>query len=1086
MTNAERRRFLQMSAMTVGTSVLAGCGGSGNADPTAANLADEPLRPTSGKTSSTQEFSSLRTQAPRPPAGAMQFTLSSSNAQQVAPFCLGYAFRQGDVPAGQTVVSNKGALQVTPKNTWPDGSLKFAVLSGRVYLTTNSAVTVSLEKAVSVRSRGALTTVDLKRTNIRAQVSAGNLGSVSWIGTDWDGFTQAWISGPEMSSWIYRKPLGTDAHLVVWLEVRLFASGAVEVLPWVENGYLNVAGPTVKTGTFDFSLGGISRFNAPITLPHHTRTPLIQGTALSYWLAGDPAVIAQPDLQYLQATELVPSYFAKTTNLTDGYAIKATSYTPLQQGDYKFGPDQIDSMTNSGYGEPIGLLPGWDAKLLTAEPAVYGALLAAVVRNGYSAGRYPIHYRDEKTNLVPAFSAYPTTCLADCRNDGSGFYSQGGSSTGTYTPAITDKSGTKTWDTAHSPAVGFLPYLLTGRLYFLEEVQFAAVTNFLGNDTVIRDNGKGLHRPAYGAWQVRASAWGFRALAHALCITPDTDTALRSEFQASMQANIDFYYGRYVAQPNNPLGFIYDWSTGAGGYGEAAPWQCDFFTGVVGHTMSMGLPLPSSYQTKLGGFMGYIAKSIIGRLGTGQSPDWWYINAFPYQVAVSPAPQPDWAGGTGPWYTTWREAYTATYTPPPPWLGSTEGTLAFEYPNPGDVVRGFLANALPAITYAVRHGVPGALAAYNRLIGANNYPSFLSAFNSFPVWATKPAESASASTPTWLQGKALNEWFPISGTSGAGGAPLNDYSGFGLTTDGKIAAGAAGGHGGSRDNRVVVLNLLSDAPTWSVLNTASSTAPDDVAYNPDGKPASRHTYHSTIYVPYFDRVMLFGVRFTAPSAYTFEKVDGFNVSTGAWDGVVPGRPGQSGSGYADNLPGYYGAAIDGTGNVWSTGGLAKYSPSSNTWSQPVTSPAPNGVRYPWAWDSRRQQMFGLCWGDGEGYNADVRAIKQVGSSQTQVTFNSSAALSQFMADRPTYAGMDYDGDNNRFLFFSNDHPTRIYVITPNDGNVWDMTLLTLGSGSVALPSTSAPLVSKFRYVPQLKGFVCMPDAAQNLYFIRTA
>jgi hypothetical protein len=1010
----------------------------------------------------------------------MQFTLASPNTQQSAPFCLGFSFRQGDVPAGQTVVANRGTLQVTPKNAWPDGSLKFALLAGRVDVTANSALTVSLKKAAVGSAGAALTTADLKSTGIQAQISASSFGSAGWSNADWDSFAQAWVSGPEMSSWIYRKPL-SDAHLVAWLEVRLFAGGAVEVLPWVENGYLNVAGPTVKTATFDFSLGGSSRFNAPIALPHHTRTPLIQGTALSHWLATDPSIIAQQDQLYLQATEVVPSYFATTTDLTVGYPVVATTFTPLQQGDYKFGPDQLDSMPNSGYGEPIGLLQGWDAKLLTASPTVYGAAFAAVVRNGYSTGRYPIHYRDETTNRVPAISAYPTTCLADYRNDGSGFKSAGGSSTGTYTPPITDITGTLVWDTAHSPAVAYLPYLLTGRYYFLEEVQFAAVINFLGNDCGIRNNGQGLHQPAYQAWQVRACAWGLRALAHALSASPDNDR-LQAEFRASMQANIDFYYGRYVAQPNNPLGFIYDWDPGANGEATAAPWQADFITGVTGYMLAMGLPLASGYQAKLAGFMGYTAKSIIGRLGTSQPPDWWYINGFPYQAAVGPKFQPDWAGGTGPWYSTWYQAYIATYTPPPDGFGSTEGTLAFYYPGATDVVRSYLANALPAITYAVRHGVPGALAAYNRVIGANNYPSYLPAFNVYPVWACKPARF----TPAWLQGKALNEWFPISGTSGAGGAPLNEYSGFALTVDAKLAAGAAGGHGGSRDNRVVVLNLLADAPSWSVLNAASSSAPDDVAYNPDGKPASRHTYHSTIYVPYFDRVMLFGVRYTAPGAFTFNKVDGFSAKTGIWDGVVAGNPGQSGSGYADIISGYYGAAIDGAGNVWSMYGLQMYAPATNKWSSAITIQAQNNVRYPWAWDSRRAQLFGLCWGDGEGYNSDLRAIKQSGSTQTQVTFNNSAALTQFVADVPTYAGMDYDADNDRFLFYSNDHPTRIYIVTPNEGVVWDMSLLTLGPGSVALPTGGAPIVGKFKYVPQLKGFVCLPDATQSLYFMRTA
>ena len=43
---------------------------------------------------------------------------------------------------------------------------------------------------------------------------------------------------------MYRKQVGTDAHLVAWLEVRLFPGGLVEILPSIENGYLLVTGPT--------------------------------------------------------------------------------------------------------------------------------------------------------------------------------------------------------------------------------------------------------------------------------------------------------------------------------------------------------------------------------------------------------------------------------------------------------------------------------------------------------------------------------------------------------------------------------------------------------------------------------------------------------------------------------------------------------------------------------------------------------------------------------------------------------------------------------------------------------------------------
>ena len=90
------------------------------------------------------------------------------------------------------------------------------------------------------------------------------------------------------------------------------ASGAVEVLPWVENGYINVAGPTNKSATYGFSLGGSSRFSAAIDLKHHQRLVLVSGTALSHWLGTDPGVVPRHDPAYLMATEMVPTYRANT------------------------------------------------------------------------------------------------------------------------------------------------------------------------------------------------------------------------------------------------------------------------------------------------------------------------------------------------------------------------------------------------------------------------------------------------------------------------------------------------------------------------------------------------------------------------------------------------------------------------------------------------------------------------------------------------------------------------------------------------------------------------------------------------------
>ena len=349
------------------------------------------------------------------------------------------------------------------------------------------------------------------------------------------------------------------------------------------------------------------------------------------------------------------------------------------------------------------------------------------------------------------------------------------------------------------------------------------------------------------------------------------------------------------------------------------------------------------------------------------------------------------------------------------------------------------------------------------------------------------AESASGKVePKWLTGKPVNVWFAIPGTSGAGGAPVGDFSGMTVKeSTSEIIIAAAGGHGGSRDNRVVSINLQADAPKWIQRHAPSTNTPNDVAYNPDGLPASRHTYQSTLYVPSRDRVMLFGCRFTAPGAFEFPKVDGFDLKSNKWDpaGTYPAIPGGGG----------YGVVKDSaTGDIW-TSGLMKWNAASNTWSSPIIKRSPAGVRFPWAFDARRKQLFGLDCGDGQGYG-DMSAVSAVrvpvnGSQSFQVTFNPGTAIGQFTNDAPVYAGMDYDPDHDRFLFYSGigkQDAGRIYVITPNDGNLWDMALFILGPGSVLPPAAGGSGINnRFRYLPQLKGFVLLAGVNSDLWFIRT-
>lgn len=348
--------------------------------------------------------------------------------------------------------------------------------------------------------------------------------------------------------------------------------------------------------------------------------------------------------------------------------------------------------------------------------------------------------------------------------------------------------------------------------------------------------------------------------------------------------------------------------------------------------------------------------------------------------------------------------------------------------------------------------------------------------------------------PAWLRVAGLHEWVEIEGTESAGGALIDAYSGFALTPGGVIVIAGAGGHGtGSADNRVVSLGLMVDSPEWTQrVAPSASNATLGQAYNSDGLPKAAHRYANIHHIAALDQVLLFGGRYDI-SNDTHNKTDAVEMAPWRWRGVVPGSPGTSGSGLADPSPsGYLPVAVDANGHLWcilhSNGTVAKYDPVADTWSQPAMAAtvSPN-VRSPWALDTTRGVLFGLCWADGEGSGIGMRAVVMDGSTQTAISFNASAAYTQWLADTPEYAGMDYDPENDRFLFYDgrSTRAGRVYAITPNGGTTWDMSILSI-AGSPPGATGANGVHSRWRYVPALKGFVLLPEAASNLFFVRVA
>ena len=130
--------------------------------------------------------------------------------------------------------------------------------------------------------------------------------------------------------------------------------------------------------------------------------------------------------------------------------------------------------------------------------------------------------------------------------------------------------------------------------------------------------------------------------------------------------------------------------------------------------------------------------------------------------------------------------------------------------------------------------------------------------------------------------------------------------------------------------------------------------------------------------------------------------------------------------------------------------------------------------------------------DGQGYGDKVINSVRVpvaGAESIQVTFKASEALDTFIKEEPAYAGMDYDPENDCFLYYSGIRTGagRIYVVKPNDSNIWEISLYAFGPTSTPPPaSTDSGINNRFRYLPKLKGFVLLSKGKDDLYFIRTS
>lgn len=1121
----QRRLVLKGVSLGVSAAVAAACGGGGGSAAASGGTGGSGATGSSSSSSSSSSSggsSGSTGYVPATPSlfpsnGTAQFFVTSTSGASNAPFCIGQAFKQGEIPSGSDIVATGAtAFQATVKNRWPDGSVKFAVLAGRASVGAGASAAVTLAKGTAATGAALAESVlagvapdivvqfagigSVQLTDLIGKTSSYNSSTKVWS----PGLVTQWISGPEMSCWIYRSAVGSSLQLYAYFEVRVWKGGVVEVVPWLENGWLNIPNPTVAHGVASVSVQGTQMFSfdfeasqsingtatANVGFQSRCRAALIGNTCAGYWFgAAAPDLSIAHDTVYLQQTRLVPAYFSDTPSQSSALDSLPRDYAPLAQLRYSA------YMPATGYAPSIGLLPMWDAFYLSSRGDARAH--QSVLAHGYAAGRYSVHYRDETTGRPVRFSQYPTLAL-----------SAGNSSAGTAAPANTTPE--QFFESAHQPSIGFMAYLLSGYWYFLEELQFMAGRNYLGTNTVVRQNSKGLVITNAGAYTTRGAAWVLRTLVHAACMTPDDDV-LRTEYLASYKANIEFHYQEYVVKPSNPQGFCRPYSdyTANDNLYMHSTWMEDFFTGAWGYAIDLNLLDTTDTATKseLMSFFAWKAQSVIGRLGDPNDPNAYpFCDAARYTMAVAPGDSAaiDWANGGGPWYGSWRAIYNAT-------RGTTAATDPMQT-TPGNSLRGayfptttsYWGNMMPAIAYAVEHNVSGAAEAWARLSGSDNWNQFVDDAMTDPEWAIRPRNAPrvpysnpvkldESLMPAWRQGQAINAWREISGSSlsalkasvaASGSASARINAKCGLAIDNRNAVVYAAANGGGADyagNDVVSINLLADVPKWSEQRGSSSASSvvTDAAYYTDGAPSSRHSYFAHQFVEQRNRAMQFANAQSWGSGNTSSwTVDGFNIATKKWDvaGAYPAS-GASGSPVAAAV------ALDAaSGDVYlaPNGGkhIYRWNQEANNWSDLASISFLDGSYTASAFDTQRKQLLllGGALNSGAGLGKAVTLSASDGSYNT-VTLGGADVGTLLALPSMDALGLVYAAALDCYLVCSS--AGQVFRIS---ADTFAVTLL--GTSGSSMPAAVNGIYTRFLWAPKLGGVVFYPDYTGNLWFLR--
>lgn len=676
------------------------------------------------------EVSAPRLSGPTSPAKASKKTSGvvttfavvseDEHIQRAVPVTFGQVFRPGEVGENETLRarSPNGSdipLQVDKKTTNPDDSLRFAVLTVFVPRLKGRGVD-KFELVKTSQTHGDVRGTELTRSALR-QKGFNAIVDVDWKGHRYSASAmklldtakaEVWLSGPLVKEWVVRSPLKDSKgeeqpNLGVEFYIRAYRGlKHVRVGMAIDNDWSYAAAPRNMTYDVSISVGGKEVYRkTDLTQYAHTRWH-----GVFWWGGPRPRQAVWLNTAYIQTTGAVPQYESLRPS-TRALNKLLSAWSPMQHGSLS------KYMPATGAQPDIGLLPRWSALYL-----VSGDLRAkrAVILNGEAGGSYSVHYQDKKTGQPLGIDQYPYVSIIGNPEDM--INHKTGKSEAMPKCAGDCKSPYRA-EYAHMPSVAYLPYLITGDYYFLQELKFWANWHEVWMNPSYREHSRGMLFP-HG--QLRGQAWSLRELGYAAYIAPDSDP-MKHYFNKIVQNNLEYLKQNYIDNPNaNNLHFVSDWGAVIyNGRRGIAPWQQDFLNSVLDQLMRMGF-------VQARPVLKWFSKFPVGRM---TAPGYCWISGAIYSLNVRDSQH-------APFYTTFRQAYDSSVSRAVrnASCNSSEMAHALHLHRVGEMTgyayspTGFPSNMQPALAAAVDVGAPGAEKAWKLFMSRSvkpkyaNYPNF--------------------------------------------------------------------------------------------------------------------------------------------------------------------------------------------------------------------------------------------------------------------------------------------------------------------------------------------------------------------------